>query len=75
MGKKWMTDEEKARIIAWRGERVKIREMAQRSGRSMTQIKKLLKAAKDLPINTVPQHKRPTGICFNYIYYFYNFVM
>ena len=48
-----------AKIIAWRGEEVKIKDIITRSGRSI--IERILKSAKDLPHKKVPDHKRPTG--------------
>ena len=61
MGKKWMMDAEKARILAWHQENVKMKEIIKRSGRSRTQIYMLIKNSKDLPPNNVPKHTSPTG--------------
>ena len=48
-----------AKIIAWRGEEVKIKDIITRSGRSI--IERILKTAKDLPHKKVSDHKCPTG--------------
>ena len=61
MGKKRMTDAEKALIFAWHQDNVKMKEIIKRSGRSRTQIYMLIKNSKDLPPNNVSKHKSPTG--------------
>ena len=59
VGTQWTSEVEKAKIIAWRGEEVKIKDIITRSGRSI--IERILKTAKDLPHKKVSDHKRPTG--------------
>ena len=54
---KYTSDEEKARILAWRQENVPIKVICEWSGRGKPTIMSLLAAAKDLPNNTVPKHK------------------
>ena len=61
VGKQWTSDVEKAKIIAWRGEGVKVKDIITRSGRSRRTIERILRSAKDLPPNILPLHKRPTG--------------
>ena len=54
---KYTSSEEKARILAWRQEKVPIKEICARSGRAKSTIMKLLASSKGLPVNTVPKHK------------------
>ena len=53
---KYTSSEEKARILAWRQEKVPIKEICARSGRAKSTIMKLLASSKGLPVNTVPKH-------------------
>ena len=54
---KYTSDEEKARILAWRQENVPIKVICKRSGRGKATIMRILAAAKELPCNKVPKHK------------------
>jgi len=54
---KYTSNEEKARILAWRQKNVPIKVICQRRGRGKATIMRLLAAAKDLPSNTIPKHK------------------
>ena len=51
------SDKEKARILAWRQEKVTITVICEWSGRGKATITRLLAAAKELPNGTVPKHK------------------
>ena len=51
---KYTTNEEKARILAWRQENVSIKLICERTGRGRVTIMRILAAAKDLQRNTVP---------------------
>ena len=61
VGKQWTTAEEKARIITYAEMGLKVKDIAAKTGRSRSTIYDILKTAKTMPTNTVPQHKRPTG--------------
>lgn len=50
----YLTQEEKARILAWRQEKVKIKEIVRRSGRAKSTVMALLAAAGGLPQTFVP---------------------
>ena len=54
---KYTSDEENARILAWRQEEMPIKVICERSGRGKATIMRLLAVAKELPNNTVPKHK------------------
>ena len=54
---KYISDEEKAQILAWRQENVPIKVICERSGRGKGTVMRILAAAKELPCNTVPKHK------------------
>ena len=54
---KYTSDEEKARILAWRQENLPIKITYERSGRGKAAVMRLLAAAKDLPNSTAPKHK------------------
>ena len=54
---KYISDEEKARVLAWRQEKMPIKVICERSGRGKATIMRLFAAAKELPNNTVPKHK------------------
>ena len=58
---KYISDEEKACILAWRLEKMLIKVICKRSGRWTATIMRLLAAAKELPNNTVPKHKYGGG--------------
>ena len=50
---KYTSSEEKARILAWRQEKVSIKEICARSGRAKSTVMKLLASAKDfLPMKS-----------------------
>ena len=53
---KYTSSEEKARILAWRQEKVSIKEICVCSGRAKSTVMKLLASAKGLPPNKVPKH-------------------
>ena len=54
---KYTSSEEKARILAWRQEKVFIKEIYARSRRAKSTVMKLLASAKGLPPNKVPKHR------------------
>ena len=54
---KYTSSEEKARILAWRQEKVSIKEICARSRRAKSTVMKLLASAKGLPPNKVPKHR------------------
>ena len=54
---KYTSDEEKARILAWKQENVPIKVICERNGRGKATIMRLLAAAKDLPNNSIPKLK------------------
>ena len=54
---KYTSSEEKARILAWRQEKVSIKEICARSRRAKSTVMKLLASAKGLPFNKVPKHR------------------
>ena len=54
---KYTSSEEKARILAWRQEKVSIKEICARSRRAKSTAMKLLASAKGLPPNKVPKHR------------------
>ena len=54
---KYTSNEDKARILAWRQENVPIKVICERSGRGKATVMRILAAAKKLPCNTVPKHK------------------
>ena len=58
---KHTSDEEKARILAWRQENVPIKVICERSGRGKATVMTILAAAKELPCNMVPKHKFDGG--------------
>lgn len=57
----YLTQEEKARILAWRQEKVKIKEIVRRSGRAKSTVMALLAAASGLPPDVCPQYKPIPG--------------
>lgn len=57
----YLSQEEKARILAWRQENVPIKEIVRRSGRSKSAIMSLLRAARGLPPDVCPDHKPIPG--------------
>ena len=61
MPEKYTSNEEKARILAWRQENLPMKIICERSGRGKATIMRLLAAAEDLPNNTVPKHKFGAG--------------
>ena len=54
---KYTSSEEKARILAWRQEKVSIKEICACSGRAKSTVMNLLTSAKGLPPNKVPKHR------------------
>lgn len=58
---KYLSTEEKSRVLALREENVTQKEIARRTGRSLTAIKDLLRRARDLPDGGVPLHKNIPG--------------
>ena len=54
---KYTSDEEKARILAWRQENVPIKVICEHSGRGKATVMRILAAAKKLTYITVPKHK------------------
>ena len=54
---KYNSDEEKARIFAWRQEKIPIKVICERRGRGKATIVRLLAATKELQNNIVPKHK------------------
>ena len=58
---KYTSSEEKARILAWRQEKVSIKEICARSRRVKSTVMKLLASAKGLPPNKVPKHRFEGG--------------
>ena len=54
---KYTSDEEKARILTWRQEKVTIKVMFEQSEREKATATRLLAAVKELLNNTVPKHK------------------
>ena len=54
---KYTSSEEKARILAWRQEKVSIKEICAHSRRAKSTVMKLLASAKGLPPNKVPKHR------------------
>ena len=58
---KYTSDEEKARILAWRQENVPLKVTCERSERGKATIIRILAAAKKLPRNTVSKHKYGGG--------------
>ena len=58
---KYLSMEEKSRVLALRKENVSQKEIARRTGRSLTAIKDLLRRARDLPDGEVPLHKNIPG--------------
>ena len=54
---KYTSSEERARILAWRQEKVSVKEICARSGRAKLTVMKLLASAKGLPLNKVPKHR------------------
>ena len=54
---KYTSSEKKARILAWRQEKVSIKEICACSGRAKSTIMNLLTSAKGLPPNKVPKHR------------------
>ena len=61
MPEKYTSNEDKARILAWRQENVPIKVTCERSGRGKATAMRILAAAKKLPCNTVPKHKFGDG--------------
>ena len=57
MSGKYISDDEKAYILAWRQEKMLIKVICKQSGRGKATIMRLLAAAKELPNNTVLKHK------------------
>lgn len=54
-------NEENARILAWRQEKVPIKEICRRTGQAKSTVMLLLAAARDLPPNVVPPRKPYPG--------------
>ena len=54
---KYTSSEEKARILAWKQEKVSIKEIYARSRRAKSTVMKLLASAKGLPPNKIPKHR------------------
>ena len=54
---KYTSDEEKARILAWRQEKVPIKFIRERSERGKATMMRLSAGDKELPNNTFPKHK------------------
>ena len=54
---KYTNSEEKTRILAWRQEKVSIKEICVRSGSAKSTVMKLLASANGLPPNKVFEHK------------------
>ena len=54
---KYTSSEEKARILAWRQEKVSIKEICARSRRAKSTVMKLLASAIGHPPNKVPKHR------------------
>lgn len=61
MVKSYLSGEEKARILALREEKVTIKEISTRTGRSQASIKRLISASRNLPVGEIPKHKPITG--------------
>lgn len=53
--------EEKARILAWKYENVSTKEIAKRTGRGESTIRRLVASARGLPLNVVPPRKSASG--------------
>ena len=58
---KYISDKEKACILAWRLKKMLIKVISKQSGRWTATIMRLLAAAKELPNNTVSKHKYGGG--------------
>ena len=58
---KYISDEEKARILPWGQEKMPMKVICERSGREKATIIRLLAAAKELLNNAVPKHKLGGG--------------
>ena len=54
---KYISDEEKAHVLAWRQEKMLIKVIYEWCGRGKATIIRFLAAAKELSNNTVPKHK------------------
>ncbi|KAG7159114.1 putative Transportin-3-like 2 [Homarus americanus] len=61
MGPRNLTDEEKARIMAWELDNVPLSEICRRTGRENFTIKRLVAAACGLPPNVIPPYKTYHG--------------
>ena len=53
---KYISDEKKACILAWRQEKMLIKVICEQSGRGKPTIMRLLAAAKELSNSTIPKH-------------------
>ena len=56
-----LSGEEKARILAWKTENVSTKEIARRTGRGESTIRRLTATARGLPPNVVPPRKPVPG--------------
>jgi len=61
MGPKNLTDQEKARILAFHEENVPVKEICRRTGKGKTAVYSLISRAKNLPPNEVPPRQSVPG--------------
>ena len=54
---RYTSDKEKARILAWMQENAPLKVICKHSGKGKATIMRILTAAEELPLNTVPKHK------------------